>query len=293
MLLSVLGSKITIQEKEDNVMNKWAAAAVLALSVPMASAKVLISIDGGLGYNFNSLSDDAKIGGDNGVELASDNKTNGLNMDADGGFYGWAKISLPVLPDVKLKYENLKLSGDNTINYTIPFGEQSFDVAGDVSSELDLSYLDFALTYGIPLPMVNIDLGINTRSLLGGLTVEGNIDGVANETKTVDFTFPDSDTPLIIPMAYVSVAGKIPTIDLTLSGELSTLPLGDTNITDWNIKGIWYAPLPTDLLVKFGIEAGFRHLGMTIGESTLGADTSDLETDIGINTFFLGGTVHF
>ncbi len=273
-------------------MKRWVAAAALTMAVPMASAKVLISIDGGLGYNLNSLADDSEIGGDDGVELASNNSSNGLNMDANNGFYGWAQISLPVLPDVKLKYEGLKLEGSNNITKTFEYGSETIELNGDVNSEIDLSHLDLALTYGIPLPMVDIDFGINARSLLGGLTIDGDIGG-SSESVEVDFTFSDSSMPLIIPMAYVSVSGNIPTLDVKLSGELSTLPLGDTNVTDWNIKGTWYAPLPTNMLVKLGLEAGYRNFNMTIGDKTLGADTADLASEFGVSSFFFGGTLHF
>ena len=272
-------------------MKKWAALTALAVAMPMASAKVLISIDGGLGYSGNSLADDSNIGGDDGVELASDNNTNGLNMSADGGLYAWAKISLPVLPDLKLKYEDLKMAGENTLNRTFTYGNQTYDVTGQVSTELDLSYIDFAFTYGVPLPMIDIDFGINARTMIGGFTIEGNLDNQPSQKEEVDFS--DSDLPAVIPMAYVSLAATIPTTDLTLSTELSTLPLGDTNITDWNLKGTWFAPLPTNALLKVGLEAGYRYYNVKIGESTLGADTKDLESDIGISSFFIGGTVHF
>ncbi|MEJ2043861.1 MAG: hypothetical protein P8X74_09845 [Reinekea sp.] len=269
-------------------MKKWAAATALVVAMPMASAKVLISIDGGLGFNLNSLSEDSNIAND--IDLAK-SESNGLGMEANGGFYSWAKISLPILPDVKLKYENLTMSGKNSaFTQDINFGPQAISVSGEVETEIDLSYLDMAFTYGIPLPMVNIDFGLNARSLMGGLTVDS---GAGHQE--VDFTVPDSDTPLILPMGYVAVEGSlpIPGIDIKVGGELVTLPLGDTNLTDWNIKGTWYAPLPSNMLVKLGVETGFRHFSMTIGDSTLGYNTSDLASDISLSSFFIGGTLHF
>lgn len=267
-------------------MKKLLIAAAIAATVPMASAKVLINIDGGVGYNFNSLGSGSNIA-DNAFELDSDNTTNGLNMEANNGLYGWAAISLPVLPDVKLKYESMVLQGSNNVTINNVYGT-TFNMTGEVESELDLSHLDMALTFGLPLPVVDIDLGLNVRSMLGGFTATEKSSG-----ETIDAPFEIGSTPLLIPMGYISAAGTIPGVGVKVSGELSALPLGDTKITDWNIKGTWYAPLPTNMLVKFGLEGGFRSFNMTIGDSTLGADTSDFASEVGVNGFFLGATAHF
>lgn len=277
-------------------MNKWIAAAAMTLAVPMASAKVLISIDGGAGYSINSLGDDASIAGDT-FDLDS-TATNGssapynLGMEAKNGFYGWAKVSVPLLPDVKVKYESMVLDGTNevTINETI-FGE-TFTLSGDVQSSLDLSHVDMALTIGLPLPIVDIDFGINGRAMLGGFEATGQVSG-QTETVSAPFSVSDSGVPMIIPMGYASAAATIPGAGVRVGGEISTLPLGDTNITDWNIKGTWYAPLPTNLLVKLGVEGGYRSFNMTIADQVLFYDTSKLASNVGVSGFFLGAALAF
>lgn len=276
-------------------MKKLLIAAAIAATVPMASAKVLINIDGGVGYNFNSLGSGSNLAND---MFVLDSKTGasgvspsyGLNMEANNGFYGWASISLPVLPDVKLKYESLVIEGKNNLVIDEVVYGQTFEMNGDVESKLDLSHLDMALTFGLPLPVVDIDFGLNIRSMMGGFSATGQLAG--NEKK-VDAPFQIGSMPLIVPMGYISAGATIPGVGVKVSGELSTLPLGDTKISDWNIKGTWYAPLPTNMLVKFGLEGGFRSFNMTIGDKTLGADTSDFASEIGVNGFFLGATAHF
>lgn len=273
-------------------MKKLIAVTALAMTMPIASAKMLITIEGGLGYSLNTLSEDSNLlGGD--IDLTSSAANDGstpynLSMEGDNGFYGWAKFSWPILPDVKVKYEGLKASGTSSA-FTNPATAAGFDgleFDGEVTSELDLSYFDLGLTYGLPLPVIDIDLGLNFRSLIGGFYATTNGQEFGSE-----FTF--GSTPIIIPMGYVSVAGTIPGADVTLSGELSTLPLGETSISDWNVKATWYAPLPTNLLVKLGLEAGYRNFNVTIGESLLGADTSDLQSELGFSGFFLGAAMKF
>ena len=275
-------------------MNKWIAAAAMTLAMPIASAKVLISIDAGAGYGLRSLSDDSTLINDT-FDLAS-TETNGasapynLGMEAKGGLYGWAKISVPLLPDVKVKYENMVLTGSQnvTINETV-FGE-TYSLSGEVVSTLDLSHLDLALTIGLPLPVVDIDFGVNARSMLGGFSAYAE---AAGESSAVDAPFQIGSTPIIIPMGYLSVAGTIPGVGVKLGGEISTLPLGETNITDWNIKGTWYAPLPTNMLVKLGLEAGYRSFNMTISDKILWLDTADFQSNVGVSGFFLGAAMHF
>ena len=276
-------------------MKKWIAAAALTLAVPVASAKVLISIDAGAGYNLTGLSSGSNIANDLFV-LDSDTidagaPSFGLNMESQNGLYGWAKISVPLLPDVKVKYESMVLEGTN--NFTVSqsvFGE-TFSMNGDITSTLDLSHLDLAVTIGLPLPVVDIDFGVNARSLLGGFKASESL-GVADDVDA-PFSITDSGTPLIIPMGYLSAAATVPGVGVKVGGEISTLPLGDTSITDWNIKGTWYAPLPTNMLVKLGVEAGYRSFNMTIGDSTIGMDTSDLASSVGVSGFFVGAAMHF
>jgi len=274
-------------------MKYWIAAAAVAMTAPVASAKVLIDVDGAVGYNFNSLNNGTLMNGD--VDLMGDEITSdtvGLNHEADNGVYAWAKFSWPIFPDVQLKYESLKSSGSMEDTFTETIYGQEYEVTGESSSELDLSYLDIALTYGIPLPMASFDFGLNFRSLQGGFSLEGEIEG---EQRSIDAPFElGGGTPIIIPMGYLSASVTPPLpVDVTFGGEVKTLPLGDTNLTDWNIKGTWYAPLPTNLLVKLGVEAGYRNYSLTIGESTLGGDTSDFASDVNFSGFFAGAALHF
>jgi outer membrane protein len=275
-------------------MKKWVAAAAMTLAVPMASAKVLISIDGGLGYNLTSLSDDSTLMNET-FNLASSETNTGsapynLGMESNNGLYGWAKISLPLLPDVKVKYESMVLSGSQTMNINQEVFGQNYTLNGEVVSTLDLSHLDFALTIGLPLPVVDIDFGVNARSLLGGFSAYAEAEG---ESESVEAPFQIGSTPIIVPMGYLSAAATIPGVGVKVGGEISTLPLGDTNITDWNVKGTWYAPLPTNMLVKVGIEGGYRSFNMTISDTILWLDTADFQSNVGVSGFFAGATFHF
>lgn len=265
------------------------AAAATVLFAPLASAKVLINIDGGLGYSFNSLNEGSLANDE--VDLKGDQSSGspiGLNQEAENGLYAWTKISLPIVPDVGLKYQNLYSEGTNFITDTVTYGGESQTYTEEVDSEFDLSYFDLSLTYGVPLPSASVDFGLNFRSLIGGFSAEGQTSG-----QSFDTAFEVGGTPIIVPMLYLGGHFDIPVADVRLGGELKTLPIGDTNITDFEVKGTWYAPLPTNILVKLGIEAGYRNYGLTIGESTLGADTSDFASEVNYSGFFAGAAMSF
>ncbi|PTY37108.1 hypothetical protein BGP77_07475 [Saccharospirillum sp. MSK14-1] len=268
-------------------MKIWIATAAVTLAAPMAWSAPLIDLTGSVGYSFNGL-DEGTLA-NNSMDLTSDsaNSPAGLDHEVDAGLYAAAKIGLPVLPDIGLKYESLVSNGSNTITDTISYGGESQSYAEDVESELDMSYLDVSLTYGVPLPMSSIDFGLNFRTFMGGFKAEGQTSG-----QKLEASF--SDGPVIVPMLYLagSFAPPIPSTDLTLSGEIKTLPL-DTNVTDWNLKATWFAPLPTNALGKLGVEGGYRNYGVTISDNTAGADTADFASEISYSGFFLGATVQF
>lgn len=270
-------------------MKKLLAAAVIAAAAPLGSAAVLIDIDGGIGYSFNSITSGSL--GNGAIDLESSDVSSesiGLNQEAEGGVYLWSKISVPIFPDVGLKYQRLVSSGTNEVNQTVEYGGESQTFTGEVDSELDMSYLDLTLSYGVPLPMASLDFGLNFRSLLGGLTIDES-----SGNQSLDAPFEVGGTPIIVPMLYLAGTFNVPVADVRLGAEIKTLPLGDTSVTDWEIKGTWFAPLPTNLLVKFGVEAGYRHYGLNIGESTLNADTTDLQSELGFSGFFLGAAASF
>ncbi|WP_157954286.1 hypothetical protein [Saccharospirillum mangrovi] len=272
-------------------MKIWIAAATATLAAPMAWSAPLIDLTGSVGYSFNSLNEGTLA--NNSIDLKGSNATTepvGLKQEAENGLYAYAKIGLPVLPDIGLKYESLVSSGTNELLTTISYGGESETFSDDVDSELDMSYLDISLTYGFPLPLSTVDFGLNFRSMIGGFTAEAQ-----NADQSIDAPFEIEGAPLIVPMLYLSgsFAPPIPSADVLLSGELKTLPLGDTGITDWNLKATYFAPLPTNALGKLGVEGGYRNYSLKIGDSTLGADTEDFVSDVSYSGFFLGATVQF
>ena len=271
------------------MMKKLLAAAAFASLAPLGSGAVLIDIDGGLGYSFNSITKGDLGDGAISLEGSSVNQdVIGLSQEAEGGVYFWSKVSVPIFPDIGLRYQHLVSSGTNEVNSEVEFGGESRSFSGTVESELDMSYLDLTLSYGVPLPIATIDFGLNLRSLLGGLSIEES-----NGNESLEARFETGSRPIIVPMFYLAAAVNVPVVDARLNAEVKTLPLGDTSITDWEVKATWFAPMPSNALVRVGAEAGYRSYSLSIGDTVLGTNTSDLQSEIGFSGFFLGIAASF
>lgn len=207
----------------------------------------------------------------------TDNEFDMTDYDAevDNGTYIRAQLKLPVIPDITIKHETLVITGEGTESFEF-LGEQ-IDLSGDY--ELDLTHTDIALTYGIGADGSGVDFGVNTRLFTGDFTAQ--VEG--EEIK--------ESINLAVPMAYLGAKVKIPTTEFTLSGEISTLPAGESSITDWTVKGTWYAfTMPA---AAFGVEAGYSSMSMDIGKTVLSLDTEDFQSELVVNRVFVGATMKF
>lgn len=266
-------------------MKKWILAASLAAATPTAMAMPFVDLEFGGGLTFPNLNG-GQIGED--VFLTTDGDENdgqvNLDLSADNGFYVAGRFGIPILPNVKFRYENLQVGNSNVTQTFEAFGEE-FVAEGEVI--LDMSYLDTAFVYGIPnlMPGIDyyVDFGLNLRWLLGGIEAE-----VEGERQS------ESLPPVPLPSGHLAAGVTIPMVDVELSGELNTLPIDGLNYNDWNVKARWYAPLPTNIIARLGIEAGYRSWTVDIdgGESDL-IDDEDVKLDFDTSGFFVGTVVKF
>ncbi|MEX0584365.1 MAG: hypothetical protein WEB07_01275 [Natronospirillum sp.] len=261
-----------------------ALTTVFALAAPGVMALPGVDLEAGGGATFPSLN-----GGGFGDEYSltdSGGSEENLNLSAENGFYLAGRVGVPILPDVKLRYETLNFSNSD-FNREFQFGDQTFNAEGEIY--LDMSYLDTALVYGIPdlVPGFDyfIDFGVNLRWLLGG--VEAEVEG-QSERQSEDF-------PVIpLPSGHLAAGVTIPVANVQLSGELNTLPLDGLSYNDWNVKARWFLPLPINMLAQLGIEAGYRSWIVDIdgSEATwMGAD--DLKIDFDTSGYFVGTGISF
>lgn len=263
-------------------MKKIMAAAVVAACIPAAQAAPFVDLEFGGGMTFPALND-GMIGEE--VSLTDSGGDVNLDLEANNGFYLGGRIGLPIVPDVKVRYERLIFENDDVTEEFDAFGE-TFVVEGE--SLLDMSYIDTVFHYGLPdlAPGIDyyVDFGVNLRWLLGGFEAE------TEDGERESYSFPG--VPL--PAGHLAGGVTIPAVDVELSAELNTLPLSGFTHNDWNVKARWFAPLPLDWVAKLGLEAGYRSWTIDIdGEEAGLIDDDDFKLEFDTSGFFVGTAVTF
>ncbi|MFY0663004.1 MAG: hypothetical protein JXQ97_00135 [Natronospirillum sp.] len=268
-------------------MKKLLLAAAVAVSIPSAQAIGFFDFEVGVGGAFNTLND-GSIGDDVSLTTNADTSVD-LDLEAKAGYYLQGRIGMPVLPDLKVRYETLRMeSGEANGNFDF-FGT-TFNVDGEAI--LDMTHLDTALVFGPKfIPFVDyLDVGVNLRWLLGGF--EAEVD-TPDGKERVDQPFEFEGIPAVIPMIHLAAATTIPVADVQLSGALNTFPVAGLNMTDWNLKARYYAPLPTNILAKVGVEAGYRKWTIDINGAESEVVPEDAKLEFDASGFFLGAVVTF
>lgn len=254
---------------EEHNMKKTALVLSL-MAAPVASqAKFLFEINAGVGSWLvpeakgvieGATDEPFSIDSDSALSLTSD----------DNGVYFWADFSHPVpfIPEAKFRYQQLSNAGEGTIaadfllDATFGEGANAIDLSNlasgledaKVTMDLDMSYMDFIVNFGLPIPMLDFDFGVNVRRTNFAIAATSDY-ATAN-----DLSIGSYEQTLWFPMAYGALEFEIPTTGVSLGGEISILPLGGVglNITDYQLKAKYFVPLPSDLLMRVGLEVAYH-----------------------------------
>lgn len=203
---------------------------------------------------------------------------NSLGLEGSNDLYFYATVDMPlIIPNLKIRSQALTASGSGTFNpddlngyagmSNLPNSTQS------VNTALDLSYWDVVAHYGLPLPVMDVDFGLNLRMINGSIALKN---GVIDESG--DLTLP-------IPMLHAAVGMPLPA-NLSVYGEYNLLPLQGVNVTDFMVKARYVLPVPT-LIVDLGIEVGYHDFTIAI------TDPTDMISDINSKGFFVGVAAEF
>lgn len=261
-------------------MKKTILALAMVALAPFASAKLGFQADASVGMWMPGLNDDASIGSDFNLKEQ-------LGSEAQSGLVLGARFQHPVpfIPNLALRQTSVSLDGRKDLAEDFEFaGLEVPSGTADLETTLDFSHTDLTLFWGVPfLPLVDIDFGASFKLIRGQAKAE-----FGGETKTEEFSLP-------VPMFYL--AASVPVIavpgDLELAADLQILPFGASSVSDITVAARYFLPLPTNILAKAGVEAGYRQFALKIDDQFLGADVSDLASDIRIGGLYLGVTGRF
>ncbi len=255
-------------------MKKYCLAAALSMAclAPTAQADTLLGlylgVDGWQSGNSGSFAQDGNL-----QSFKFDDET-------FTSYYAALEHPVPLVPNLKLKYTELELNGDTTLDETFSFGGSDYVVGTQVGTVSDLSHIDYILYYEIfDNDLVSIDLGVNAKQFDGEIVVTGTSqDGGQNTTERVDFSG-------FVPLVYGRAEVGLPFTGLSVFFEGSLLAIDDSKIQDYQ-AGIAYALLD-NLAIDMDIKAGYRSMTLELD------DIDDIYTDLDASGPFAGIQIHF
>jgi len=137
-----------------------------------------------------------------------------------------------------------------------------------------LGHTDVTAYWGLPLPVVTIDFGLNFRMFDGNLML--------NEATSV------LDVP--VPMLFGRVGASLPLTGLEVMAEGNYIGIGDTNHMDYQVL-VRYT-LPVIPVLDVNLEAGYRSFQLNIDPTDFDGDADDLTADIDMSGVFFGVSLH-
>lgn len=255
-------------------MKKYCIAAALSMAclAPVAQADTVlglyVGVDGWKADNDGSFSD-------------NNNALQNFNFEDETfvSYYAALEHPVPLVPNLKLKYTELELTGSTQLEDTFSFNGSDYIVGTDVNSVTDLSHIDYILYYEIfDNNLISIDLGINAKQFDGEITVSYDSDEVFTQTETVDFSG-------FVPLAYGRFEAGLPFSGLSVFAEGSFLAIDDSKVRDYQMGIAW--ELIDNLAVDVAVKAGYRSMVLELD------DVDDINTDIDASGPFAGIQVHF
>lgn len=235
-------------------MKKLLLGAAVALLPLTSMAATILGFQAGAGSwkhdpSGNFTATVADVG--NSADLKND-----LNLAEESEGYSYFVVEHPVPLIPNLKYMNTKLSsaGSGTIASNFRFNGQLYTASSPVTTSLVLDQTDIILYYEIlDNDLVSFDFGLNLKDISGSASVD---DGTNSDAVSFSGT---------IPMLYAAVEVGLPA-GFALAGEMSTLSIGDNEISDITAK-VTYT---TDF--NLGVEAGLRTMSVKVEEDNVTAN---------------------
>jgi outer membrane protein len=189
--------------------------------------------------------------------------------------YAWIylKHPIPVLPNIRLEYTQLKYAGDVQVSDTT-------NVAYSVptTSTFDSNVYDGILYYNIldNTAWMTLDLGLDVKMF----------DYDYSAAKTTLYPGYTKSGTLVVPLAYARARFQIPGTGIGLEGEGSYISYDGGTFYDTRVKADWtmeFIPV-----VQPGIEVGYRYMKVEYNK-----DGSELKANIDFSGVYAGLMLRF
>ena len=250
-----------------------AAALSMACLAPAAQADTLlglyVGVDGWKADNEGSFS-------------YKGNAPQDFNFDDETfvSYYAALEHPVPLVPNIKLRYTELELTGSTRLDKTFSFNGSDYVVGTTVNSVSDLTHIDYTFYYEIfDNDLISIDLGVNAKQFDGEILVKGTTQqGGADYTETVEFSG-------FIPLVYGRAEAGLPFTGLSVFFEGSFVAIDDSKVQDYQMGIAW--EFIDNLAIDVAVKAGYRSMTLELD------DVDDINTNIDASGPFAGIQVHF
>lgn len=251
-------------------MKKTVAALSLAFASAGAQAAPLVDFWAGA-YSWDTSYEGTVSAQPLEIDLSSD-----LQLEDEMNNVIWAAFEhpVPVIPNVQVKRTTMSTSGNGVLTQDYTFAGETISASGSVESDLVLDHTDFTAYWGLPLPVLTLDFGLNVRKFDGELKISDTVSVL--------------DAP--VPMLFARAGAELPFTGLAIMGEANYVGYGDTNHMDYQI--VLRYTLPMIPVLDVNLEGGYRSFQLNIDPTDFDGDADDLNADIDMSGFYLGVSFH-
>ena len=213
---------------------------LLALTAPFAQADNL-KLEAGVHHWSYDITGDARYktrNSSNDIDVEDDL---GYNNDNLNSYYFSFEHPVPVLPNVRVSRTNIDSSANGQLGKSVLYGNTTFNLNENVSSEIKLDQTDVTMYYQLFDTVLNVDLGLNAKYIDSRARVTGALSG----TETADVSG-------WVPMLYAGLGAELPLTGLSVSADGSYVSYQDSSFYDYTLKASYITPW------YLGVDVGYR-----------------------------------
>ena len=255
-------------------MKKTVAAIALTLASSTAFAAPGLDVWVG-GYKWDTAYEGSISATASGQPIDLSVKDNLGFKDSDNNVI-WAEFEhpIPFIPNLIVKQTDLETTGSGVFDQTFVFAGETYSASQQLDSNVSLNHTDFTAYWGLPIPLVTMDLGLNVRKFDGELAINTGVS--------------ELDAP--IPMVFGRVGAELPFTGLEIMAEANYVGYKDTSHLDYQV--VLRYTLPVIPVLDVNLEAGYRSFQLDVDPTDFSGDEDDLFADIDMSGVFLGVSLH-
>lgn len=175
----------------------------------------------------------------------------GLSSTTQGYFWADLEHPVPLLPNVRLEYANLKTSGDKVLTRNLTYGGSTYTASTRVTSNGSVKQSDLILYYAPVNNWLKLDLGLDVKYL----DMQFRLSDSGQTTQAKGTT--------VVPMLYGKASFQIPATSLSLGVAGSYIGYAGSSFSDIRARAAY---LVGD---HIGVEAGYRRIRLKVDSSSI------------------------